>query len=334
MTAIQALSAGWKTNSVLEVGELRDGTLVTVPVRTVKGAKPGKTLVLTGMQHGDEVNGCGVINKVIDELDPAELSGTVIGFPVSSPLALISNSRVSVLDYEGLNSNRIYPGDAAGLAVERAAWAVYENGVQQADYLIDFHDGGYDFMARYIMLQGDPEFPEVSQQNLEMAKLVGQGIPVLDQLTGAVQLQQGFGGSITAVTARCQVPSVAVELGGAGKLWDWAVNEGAQGAVNVMRGFGLLDGDPVGAAGRPGSPEQLVGFESEWPRPAHGGWWEQVVSLGDVVERGQKVGHVRNALFEIIEELYAPYDCVIYDIRNSSAIMTGEWTVHCGRLRR
>ena len=44
------------------------------------------------------------------------------------------------------------------------------------------------------------------------------------------------------------------------------------------------------------------------------------------------MGYVRDAFGDVVEELKSPFRAVVYDIRNTAAIMTGEWTVHLGKL--
>jgi predicted deacylase len=99
--------------------------------------------------------------------------------------------------------------------------------------------------------------------------------------------------------------------------------------LNILKHLGLVSGAPATVADR-----QWIGTSSQWPRPTHGGWWEQVVELGQIVEAGQTVGVVRDAFGQVIEELHAPFRAVIYDIRNTAMVMTGEWTVHCGKIEQ
>src|SRR6478609_11043236 len=49
-----------------------------VPVTVAKGAKPGKRGVLTSGVHGDEVSSVHTVQTVMSQLDPAQMSGTVM----------------------------------------------------------------------------------------------------------------------------------------------------------------------------------------------------------------------------------------------------------------
>src|SRR5690606_35262072 len=83
---------GKKVISALDVGDLEPGRYnlyfqgvqtVTgqhwyVSVIVVKGAKPGKRVVLTSGVHGDEISPIHMIQTVVDQLDPAQMSGSVV----------------------------------------------------------------------------------------------------------------------------------------------------------------------------------------------------------------------------------------------------------------
>src|SRR5215471_13111727 len=49
-----------------------------VSVTVAKGAKPGKRIVLVSGVHGDEMSSVHTVQTVMNQLDPAEMSGTVM----------------------------------------------------------------------------------------------------------------------------------------------------------------------------------------------------------------------------------------------------------------
>jgi predicted deacylase len=318
---------GEKANGRYPIGVLRDGSPVTLPVRIVHGAKDGPTVSMTGCVHGDEWFGLAMINRVLDEIDPAQLAGTLIGFPLANPFAVITKSRVSPLDYEGSNLDYVFPGNPNGLIIERVAAAIFAGGIRKADFHLDYHEGGYDFIARYLIVRQPADDDHVCAQNLRLARAFGMGIPINVWHLTPERRTTGYGGALTLQAAAAGVPSLMVELGGGGRIWPEFVEIGLQGTLNVLKELGMLPGEKAIVA-----QTQQIGTASQWPRPSTAGWWEQVVELGQIVEAGQKVGHVKDAFGQVVEELRAPFRAVIFDIRNTAMVMTGEWTVHCGRL--
>lgn len=320
-------SAGEKAASRYPLGELRDGTPVSLPVRIVCGRRDGPVVSMTGSVHGDEPYGLATINRVLDAVDPEQLSGVLLGFPLANPLAVMTKSRISGLDYERLNLNRVFPGNANGLITERIAATLFDGGIRKANYHLDYHEGGYDFIAEYLIAHAVPDDPEISEASFRLTQAFGMGIPVNVSLARPESLRIGYGGASTIQANAIGIPSMASELGGAGRVWPKHIDTGFHGTMNVLKDIGAMCGEKIQV-----ERSQLVARQSDWPRPTKGGWWENTVELGQVVETGEEVGHVKDAFGSVVETLAAPYKSVILDIRNTAMIMTGEWTVHCGRL--
>src|SRR6056297_3983903 len=108
----------------LAVGETRDGSTFGLPVAVVNGIADGKTLYLQAASDGDELNGVGVLSRLVPQLDPTELSGTLLivgivnyhGFQVAEHRNPIDDTKL----------NRTYPGDPEGTSSERIAAATFE----------------------------------------------------------------------------------------------------------------------------------------------------------------------------------------------------------------
>lgn len=318
---------GKKASALFPLGELRDGTPIGLPVRVVCGAHDGPIVSMTGSIHGDEPYGMATINRVLDAVDPARLSGILIGFPIANPLAVMTTSRIATLDYERLNLNRVFPGNANGLITERIAAAIFEGGISRANAHLDYHEGGYDFMAEYLIAHILPDDENVTRASLDLTKAFGMGIPIYSSAVRPESLRIGYGGTSTIQANALAIPAMASELGGAGRVWPQYLDMGIKGTLNVLDHLGMIEGAKTEV-----SRKQVISCFSQWPRPTKGGWWTNLVELGQIVEKGEPVGVIRNSFGEIVETLAAPHKSVIFDIRNTAMIMTGEWTVHCGKI--
>jgi uncharacterized protein len=155
------------------------------------------------------------------------------------------------------------------------------------------------------------------------------GLPVTVVTLTEDLVRLGRAGSITVQAQRAGKRALGIELGGGGTLHPEFVRTGVDGTLNVLRGLGLL---PGGAPDLSTQPTQHVAYESTWPRLSRGGFWEQDVSLGDVVEAGQVLGRVRDLFGVVVEELRAPFRSVITDTRHTATIQTGDWNVKCARI--
>ena len=94
-----------------------------VSVIVAKGAKPGKRITLTSGVHGDEMSSLHTVQKVMSQLNPAEMSGTVMAVLDIARPALESMQRrwpSSGRGFELTDMNREWPGNENGLgAVSR-----------------------------------------------------------------------------------------------------------------------------------------------------------------------------------------------------------------------
>src|ERR1700722_9245042 len=87
------------------------------------------------------------LEKLIPELDPAELSGTVVLLPlVNIPSFLQKVPHVNPIDKKSMN--RYYPGRIDGTQTDRVSYVITKEVVDRCDYLIDYHGGDLDESLR------------------------------------------------------------------------------------------------------------------------------------------------------------------------------------------
>jgi predicted deacylase len=322
----KSIDRGDKASFNTEVGSFPDGTPISLWIRVIRGKNDGPTLTLLGAQHGDEYSGIEIINRIIDSIDPNILSGNVLAAPVSNPMAFNTGHRITPpsIGYEYLNMNRAWPGKMNGLLTERVVAHIWEALIVECDVILDMHEGGKAFMAKYIHARGIEETEKrVGAQNRQLYEWFGQGIPVL----GGVRTQTYMLGSLSIQAGLRDIPCIGIELGGGGKLWSNLVSIGETGVRNIMIGLDMIQDEPVGQ-----KVKQYIALESSWPKTSKGGLFTNTCELNAVVDKDEKVGKLRNPIGEIIEEVYAPYKSVIFDTRFQPTVFPGDWTVHCGKI--
>ncbi len=77
------IPAGQKRKFRYQLTQTFEGSFLDTVVFVARGAKPGPTLCLTALIHGDERNGFEIVRESFARLDPARLSGTVIAVPAA-----------------------------------------------------------------------------------------------------------------------------------------------------------------------------------------------------------------------------------------------------------
>ena len=181
------------------VGTSSYGVELGIPLIVVNGAEDGPVLCVDAGVHGDEYDGQEAVRRVVAEVDPATLRGTLVGIPCMNTPAFEAAARTSGLDH--LNLNRIFPGDADGSYSLRLAAAFVEQVVPAIDALVDLHTGGtFGEIAPLVILQGGYE-----ELATDMALAAGHEL---------VWKGGKWGGTVRHPTLAAGKPAITIEAGG------------------------------------------------------------------------------------------------------------------------
>jgi len=128
-------------------------------------------------------------------------------------------------------------GNSKGLPTERIVASIWENVVMGSDFLIDFHEGGRAYLARYIGASTIKKIERRVRDKIEkLYKFFGQGVPVR---AGQLPPNSSMIGAVST-KATLSGPCIVPELGGGSQIWEELVQDGINGARNVMIGLGML----------------------------------------------------------------------------------------------
>jgi predicted deacylase len=217
----------------LPVTTMPDGSELRLPLHVVKGARPGPTLGLTGVIHGNEVTpSVGTIRKVLELVDPAELSGTIMAVPVCNPLGAGQLSRNTPGDGQNVNAVFWEPGQTkytqpVKTVSEQIADVLISEFLTHLDFQIDFHSGGDNHSVHMIEFNKDP----ISRG---MARAFNMPILLFDEWRP---------GQMWRESERLGARVIVAECGGGGTLYDEWVARSVQGTFNVMRYLDMLPGE-------------------------------------------------------------------------------------------
>ena len=135
-----------------------------VSTMVAKGMRPGKRVALVSGVHGDEISPVRMIQTIMDRLNPAEMSGTVLAVLDVSRPAMEGMARRWPNSGRGIDLidlNREWPGNESGpTAPSRHAGILFNRLLKlNADYAIDFHTSttGIDMAALHIARLDLPE---------------------------------------------------------------------------------------------------------------------------------------------------------------------------------
>jgi len=294
----------------LQVGETRDGSPFGLPVAVVNGADDGRRLYVQAASDGDELNGVGVVQRLVPRLDPSRLSGSVVVVGVVNYHAFQVAEHRNPVDDTKLN--RAYPGDEEGSSSERIAAATFELAAE-ADLALDLHQGSTSRMIDEVRVRCGNRH-RLHEDCLELAKVFGCG-HVLDQ--------KGPDGQLARAGPDEGVPTVDPELGGAVGWDDRSIRLGVEGAMNVLRYYDMLEG-----AAETSPQTRVTGF-GQYSSPG-GGLVRLRAELGDRVEPGDTLFEVTDVFGTPKHEVTADTAGVFWRSRRLPQVATGEYVCSVG----
>lgn len=254
------------------------------------GTKPGKRIALTSGVHGDEISPVHTIQTVMSQLDPAQMSGTVLAVPDVSRPALEGMARRWPNSGRGIDlidMNREWPGNENGASAPSRHAGILFNRLfrPNADYALDFHTGttGMDVTAFNLARM---ELPEVRA----MAELfpIDQ---IFDNAAYPTLLANAF--------INVGIPALTPEIGASRILDLNMIPLFVEGTMNVLKHHGIISGQ-MGRTGR--DTDIFIANSGHTILATHGGFVELLVKLNDKVKVGQKVAIQRNTFGEVVAE--------------------------------
>ena len=287
--------------------ELFEGVPVSTPVLVVNGTVEGPTLCLTAAIHGDELNGIEIVRRVMHQLSPDKLSGSVIGVPIVNLQGFRRGSRY-LPDRRDLN--RYFPGNPRGSAASRIAHSFFTEIISRCDAVIDLHTGSFE-RTNLPQLRADLRHPDV------VTLTQGFGATVILHSTPAE-------GTLRYAATAAGIPTVTLEAGGPSELELAEVQHGAKGIDTLLHTLGMVNRMRLW-----GDPEPVY-YRSSWVRANRGGILLADVSLGTTVRQGDLLGTITDPMNNATTNLYSPFSGRIIGMARNQVVMPGFAAFHVG----
>ena len=287
---VNDLEPGQKHLLYFQGAQMPTGQHWYVSVTVASGARPGKRAVLISGVHGDEMSSVHTVQTVMNQLDPAVMSGTVMAVTDVSRPAMEGMQRRWPNYGRGtdlIDMNREWPGNENGAtAASRHAGLLFNRLLRpNADFAIDFHTGttGFDVTAFNIAGMDVPEI-----------KVMVELYPV-----GQIFDNHVYPGVLHNAFIDAGIPAFTPEVGAARVLDVEMISLFVEGTVNVLKHHGIV----AGSMGRTAKDLDVFVGNSAFPILATaGGLVEHLVKLNDNVEPGQKVAIQRNSFGDVVAE--------------------------------
>lgn len=250
----------------LRIARLPTYTNIDLPVRILRAAEDGPTLLLSGGLHGDEINGIEIVRRLLtkDFIKPDR--GTVIAVPLMNVYGFIQNVR-GVPD--GKDINRSFPGSKSGSLAKLLAYTIMKEIIPLIDVGLDFHTGGAS-RANYPQVRCTFK----SSRNLEIAKAFAPPVILHSRLIDK---------SFRKAANNMKKHILVYETGESLRLDEFGIKEAINGTKRVMKYLNMI-------AEAPKSGKTEIFEKSSWVRASYAGIFHTRVNLGEDIKKNQLLG--------------------------------------------
>ncbi|KFF99103.1 ectoine utilization protein EutE [Streptomyces scabiei] len=303
------VAPGERAQGLIPVGTSSYGVELGIPLIVVNGTEEGPVLCVDAGVHGDEYDGQEAIRRVLAEIDPATLRGTVVGIPCMNTPAFEAAARAGGLDH--LNLNRIFPGDAEGSYSQRLAATFVEQVVPAVDAVVDLHTGGaYGEIAPLVILQGGYEDLATDIALAAGHELVWKG--------------GKWGGTIRHPVFEAGKPAITIECGGA-TYREANVAHHMNSIRNIMRRLRMTDGQAE-------LRDSYTTVSGTFARSAAGGFFVAHAEPGENCKEGDLIATITDHYGNTLEEVSAPQDGIVLWVRRIRTVHPGDEVVIFGAV--
>ena len=263
----ETIHPGERLSLALPLPELFSCAPMYMPIKVIRGKKPGPCLLVIAAMRGNELNGAEIINRLWHFPSLRHIQGTLIMVPVMNVYGMINRSRYLP---GNINFDHSFPGSSLGSHAERLAYIFGTEILAKADGCIHLQTG----LVNYTSL------PQIYVNfNDEKAKQLAKvfGAPVISD----VPIEKG---SLRALTARNKIPLLVYEAGEAMRLDEHAVRVGMKGTLHVMNHLNMLSEQSQRLSKL---SKHFFTKGNIWVHAANSGVYHSKIKLGQHVNEGQ-----------------------------------------------
>lgn len=285
---------------------------ICIPVMVMRGLKDGPVLGVTAAVHGNELNGISVIQRLFNEVEVDELSGTIVGVPVVNVPAFIRKKRRF---NDGVDINHIMPGKEDGNISQVYAYRFINRLVKHIDYLLDLHTASTGRINSYY-IRADMDKPAVRKMaQLQNADIIVHNPPSDGTLRGAAD-DMG-------------IPAITLEVGNPSTFQKKLIRSGVDGVHNVLCDLGMVDDEIITT-----EKNTVLCEKSLWIYTDTGGLLTIPVELRQTVKKGELIASLRDIFGNKVKEYFAPEEGVVIGKSVSPVNQTGGRILHLGIIKK
>ncbi len=295
----------------LELVEDGMGVPIKIPVIVAKGKEKGKVVGLTAAVHGNELNGIPVIQRLFNEIDIAELKGTIVGIPVLNTPSFLRKKRRFL---DGVDLNHIMPGKENGTVSQVYAWRIVNNVIRHFNYLLDLHTASNGRVNSYYIRADMSDEVVRKMALLQNAQIIVHNPP--------------SDGTLRGTADELDIPAITLEVGNPNLFQKGMIRDGLTGIHNLLGHIGITDSEVEEI-----SDETVICKRSYWMYCDQGGLLTVHPKVTEVVEKNQIVATLRNVFGDVLKEYRAPEKGIVIGKSVSPVNQAGGRILHLGIIK-
>ena len=307
-----AIERGTRATVDLPVSVLSNHTPMTLPIHVLHGARPGPVMFISGVVHGDEIQGVEIIRRVLRHKTLENLAGTLLAIPIVNAFGFLNHSRY-MPDRRDLN--RSFPGSDHGSLASLLADLFMREVVQRSQYGIDLHTAALH-RSNLPQIRIAPDEPEL----LKLAESFGPPVVLVSKLRD---------GTLRQCARDAGVKVLLYEGGEALRFDEVAIRAGTLGILRVMKTLGMIEGASVGH----GKVAPALSHSSTWLRAPEGGILRTRCGIGDHVGKGEVIGEISDPIGERSVEVVCEDDGIVIGRTNLPVVNRGDALHHVARMK-
>jgi len=306
-------AAGEKRSGHLVVAE-KAASAIELPVTIIQGREDGPTLAVLAGEHGCEYCGIFAAVRIIKDVDPEDIKGTLVVIPLANPPAFEERS-LFVNPIDVVNIYASYPGSSDGTISYVIANRIFTELTSVAEYIIHLHGADYNeslIPFNYYARTGNLKIDSMSQKLASCFPVdyVLEAEKPSDATTGSpkgTSYAATAAGTLYGEASAKGIPATMCEAGREGKIEKNFVDIHYNGIINAMKLVGMVSGEPALRTNQRKltSPVLVSNHKA--------GIFNPLVVIGDRITRGQKIGEIWNFTGDVIEEIASPTDGMVVD---------------------
>ncbi len=295
----------------LQAGELYTHTPITIPVRVISGKTRGPRLFVSGVIHGDEINGVEIIRRLLAHNSLSKLRGTLIAVPVVNVHGFITHNRY-LPDRRDLN--RSFPGNEEGSLASRLARLFTDEIVKKCTHGIDLHTAsGHKFNLPQIRACLD------NDETVRLANAFGAPVILNSNLRD---------GSLRQSVVENGKPFLLYEAGEVLRFDEFSIRLGVAGILSVMRILGMLKGRPYKS-----KFNTFTANSTTWVRAPQSGILKLDCPLGAHVTTGEQLARISGPMGEDEIIVKSPAEGIVISNLRLPLVNKGDALFHVARFK-